>query len=52
MRSVPAAPVPAKVTSVPALGRRPSPTAIVCAALTLALAFLALQIAGILLPSI
>jgi len=46
MRIVRPAPVPAKVIAGPAGNGRTSPTAIVCAALMLALAFLAFQIAG------
>jgi len=45
MRIVPAAPVPAR--PFPAVRGHASPAAIVCAALLLALAFLALRIAGI-----
>jgi hypothetical protein len=45
MRIIPAAPVPARPISIPG-GR--SPTAIVCVALLLALAFLVFRIAGVL----
>jgi hypothetical protein len=48
MRIVPAAPVLAKPTSVPAAPGHGSPTAIVCAALMLALVFLLLRITGVL----
>jgi hypothetical protein len=49
MRIIPAKPVPARPISMPAGS---SPTAIVCAALMLALVFLAFRIAGVLgLPS-
>jgi hypothetical protein len=49
MRIIPAAPVPARPISMPATR---SPTAIVCAALMLALAFLAFRIAGVLVSPI
>jgi hypothetical protein len=45
MRIIPAAPVPARRISIPGGS---SPTAIVCAALMLALTFLAFRIAGVL----
>ena len=45
MRIVPAAPVPARQTSILPARDHASPTAIVCAALMLALVFLALRIA-------
>jgi len=48
MRIVPIAPVPARPLPVPDSGRPASPTAIICAALMLALVFLALQIASVL----
>ncbi|WP_298257465.1 hypothetical protein [Bradyrhizobium sp.] len=46
MRSVPAVPAPARPISVRPGSGFASPTAIVCAALILALVFLAFQIAG------
>jgi hypothetical protein len=52
MRIVPVAPVTARSIAVPAGRRHASPTAIVCAALTLALAFLVFRIAGVLVPPI
>jgi hypothetical protein len=51
MRIVPAAPVPAKTASVPASRGPMSPTAIVCAALMLAVVFLAFRIADGLVSS-
>jgi hypothetical protein len=48
MRIVPIAPVPAKPLPAPDSGKLASPTAIICAALMLALVFLALQIASVL----
>jgi hypothetical protein len=52
MRIVPAAPVPANAISVSAGGLRTSSTVIVCAALMLALIFLAFRIAGVLVSPI
>jgi hypothetical protein len=49
MRIIPAARVPARPMSMPAIL---SPTAIVCAALVLALVFLAFRIAGVLVSPI
>jgi hypothetical protein len=49
MRIIPAAPVPARPISLPAAR---SSTAIVCAALMLALAFLAFRIAGVLMSPV
>ncbi|HET7886367.1 MAG TPA: hypothetical protein VFL62_09095 [Bradyrhizobium sp.] len=46
MRIVPAAVLPAKPLSVPPSGKSASPAAIICAALMLALVFLAFQIAS------
>jgi len=48
MRIVPIAPVPARPLPVPDGDGPTSPTAIICAALMLALVFLALQIASVL----
>jgi hypothetical protein len=48
MRIVPVAPVTAKALPAAAGARLASPTAIICAALTLALVFLAFQIASVL----
>jgi hypothetical protein len=50
MRIVPAAPVPAKAISAGSF--HTSPTAIVCAALMLALVFLAFQVAGVLVSPV
>jgi hypothetical protein len=48
MRIFPIAPVPARPLRVPDGDRQASPTAIICAALMLALVFLAFQIASVL----
>jgi hypothetical protein len=48
MRIVPVAPVPARSIAIPAGRGLASPTAIVCAALLLALVFLVFRIAGVL----
>jgi len=48
MRIVPAAPTSARPTSVAGTRRLASPAALVCAALALALTFLALRIASVL----
>jgi hypothetical protein len=51
MRIVPVAPVSAKPLPTPARAEAASPAAIICAALMLALVFLAFQIAGALRAS-
>jgi hypothetical protein len=51
MRIVPVLPAPAKSLSAPPRGRTASPVALICAALMLALVFLAFQIASVLRTS-
>jgi hypothetical protein len=52
MRIVPVAPVPARSIAITAGRGQVSSTAIVCGALALALVFLVLRIAGVLIPPI